>query len=1397
MKNRYTTKWLSPLKRGLLVAVCVLFTGTMAMAQLSGTYTIDSANTTSGTNFQSFTDFASAINTNGVKGAVTVNVVSGSGPYEQSVSFGAISGANSSNTITINGNGETIRNTASSYVIQMNGADYFTFNNLKVDAAGTGNNTRCFHFYNGADYNTVKNSELIISQYTGTSNSTSYIAFSGSTSGNSAGNHGSNNTFDNNKMWNGGSSTAGPYYGVSDYRSSSYYNTLGNNRYTNNEVRDVYYYFFYFYYCNGNKILKNKIHDNRSNASYCYTVYLYYCNTTSEQVQVNGNEFYNLKATNYVYAPYIYRTPGTSSLPVQMNNNKFHDNDANYMYGFRMYYYCDNSEVKFNEHYNNDASYYNYYGVQCYYSSNTLMEGNQVHNNTAGYYMYYGIYFYYCTNSKCINNAYYNNDASNGNLYCLYNGYCDNSIIAHNTWIVNDDVDHYNYIWYVYYYNTPNNLQIKNNIMSFKSKTGYGYQYPIYCYYNTDKIDWASNVIHDNSSGTKYYYGNSTNYSSFTNWLNNATNDNSSMAADPKFKDLSKGDITPTNPEISNIGVQGLATMDLNGNTRTACGPDPGALEFTVDHNASNFTFTGTDECGGYQEAITFDFQNGTSVSMSNVRVFYQINSEDPVVEEIATVGASAKVTYTFESIPEFHEPGVNTITVGLLCDDDTKNNTLTKTIKITPAPHSFEYSEGANFEGYYRLGASGGTMSNPDVIVPGKQAEYVVENPTAYSTSTYGTGWDLTPTLFTSGGVAVTSGYTYTAPSGSNKGMITFDPATSLVDSLVFVGLTASDYKTGCDSLFGRWVLVPQYPTVDWTSSKGCDGEVISFSNSSSMGHGLIEYTWDFDDPASGAENNTSTISDPVHLFSTYGTYDVTVTAWNYEYPKFTYTLTKQVDISPVPDVCFKVKNACEGENIEFLNCTTAPVAGSINYIWNFGDGTTPSTLKDPKHAYANAGGYQVTLTASLNGCATSLTKNANQFATPTADFTVDGLCNLEDVKFVNGTTIALGNSGFRWDFGDGSISNLANPTHAFADPGSHTVKLKAISEFGCEDEADVMFNLEESPKADFDFTDACNLKEIEFSRMGSLPSGNSIFQWDFDGEMTSTQENPKYLFNTVGVKKVSLMISSDNGCSDMISKEFVVKLQAQADFVATDVCEGDEVVFTNKSTVASGNLNYTWRFGDGNNSGLTSPRHGYELQTSGETESFQVTLVAIVPGGCSDSIAKTVTVNATSDPSFAFTTNGREVTFTPTTAEATNVYNWRFGDGGRSGDVSPTYEYVNIDEGTFNACLSIINNAGCESESCQDVTISLSGIEDITNTVFSVYPNPNNGQFNVQLSNPQDGAQITIMDAQGKIIRTLAANGTSSTYGVDMTDVAAGVYLVQVTNGSTVATERVTISK
>jgi parallel beta-helix repeat protein len=108
---------------------------------LSGIYTINSAQLTAGTNFQSFTDFGQVINNAGINGPVTVNVFPGI--YNDQLSLGSINGSSATNTITIDGSdasqvtlshNNSIRNST----ITLEGTAYTTIKNMTIETTGSG-----------------------------------------------------------------------------------------------------------------------------------------------------------------------------------------------------------------------------------------------------------------------------------------------------------------------------------------------------------------------------------------------------------------------------------------------------------------------------------------------------------------------------------------------------------------------------------------------------------------------------------------------------------------------------------------------------------------------------------------------------------------------------------------------------------------------------------------------------------------------------------------------------------------------------------------------------------------------------------------------------------------------------------------------------------------------------------------------------------------------------------------------------------------------------------------------------------------------------------------------------------------------------------------------------------
>jgi len=152
--------------------------------ELSGTYTINSAAPTDATNFNSFGDVVASLNCGGITGPVVLNVVAGSGPYNEQVVLGAIPGTSATNRITINGNGETLTYLAldanQRATLKLTGTKYVTIDNLTITSTGSASSQYGFgvQLLNDADYNIIKNSRININT-TSTSPNFTGIAIGG------------------------------------------------------------------------------------------------------------------------------------------------------------------------------------------------------------------------------------------------------------------------------------------------------------------------------------------------------------------------------------------------------------------------------------------------------------------------------------------------------------------------------------------------------------------------------------------------------------------------------------------------------------------------------------------------------------------------------------------------------------------------------------------------------------------------------------------------------------------------------------------------------------------------------------------------------------------------------------------------------------------------------------------------------------------------------------------------------------------------------------------------------------------------------------------------------------------------------------------------------------------
>ncbi|MDO7876848.1 right-handed parallel beta-helix repeat-containing protein [Hymenobacter sp. ASUV-10] len=402
------------LGRWLSLALLAL-SGPAAFAQLSGTYTINSALPTGGTNYASFGAAATALAT-GVSGPVTFNV--SGGPYTEQLALSAISGASATNRITFNGNGRTIRfgssTTGSRAVVALNGADYVTIDSLNIDATNGGTPGTYgwgVHLTGQADNNIVRRSTITTSTSATTTNYAGIVVSGSASTATTTGNNANNLLLERNTI-------IGGYYGVTLIGSSA--SRGAGNVLRNNIIRNFYYYGVYDSYQNGVLLSGNDLsRPNRGDAGTGYGLYVYY--NTGGRVENNRlHDFYTASPTSTLafYGVYLYYSDGTSGAPIEVVNNQIHhDKGAGVAYGLYNYY------SDFVNHYHNTVVFDNpaqatgnVRAAYIYNSNSVALRNNILYNtqpSSSGSFAYYN----YAT-------ATYTGQSSNYNdLYVAPGGY--------------------------------------------------------------------------------------------------------------------------------------------------------------------------------------------------------------------------------------------------------------------------------------------------------------------------------------------------------------------------------------------------------------------------------------------------------------------------------------------------------------------------------------------------------------------------------------------------------------------------------------------------------------------------------------------------------------------------------------------------------------------------------------------------------------------------------------------------------------------------------------------------------------------------------------------------------------------------------------------------------------
>ncbi len=473
-----------------------------------------------------------------------------------------------------------------------------------------------------------------------------------------------------------------------------------------------------------------------------------------------------------------------------------------------------------------------------------------------------------------------------------------------------------------------------------------------------------------------------------------------------------------------------------------------------------------------------------------------------------------------------------------------------------------------------------------------------------------------------------------------------------------------------GCvDSLSFTIDVLPN-PQADFIfQNNNCEGEIISFTNTSTINIGSINsYEWDFDD------QNQSGGLNPQHQYNTPGTYDIQLIVESDQACKD--SITQSVTIHPKPIANFLISGYCQADTIDFADQSMVSTGTVDTWQWNFGDGAS-SNVKDTSHFYSLSDSYLIQLVVETDqGCRDTLDSLYTVFPSPIPDFQFNDQCEDENIIIINNSTIASGTMSYSWTFQNSINSTLSNPpAFSYPDSGQYSALLELTSDQGCTSSQTKLITIHPLPIAYINENPITGCDPFEVKLTNFQDQNITSCVWDFGNGVTI--EGCGLIRSTFnkGSYDVKLTVYSSFDCESSISKNDFIKVVetpvAAFNYSPNVISVKNNIIYFNNESI--GASDFIWDFGSDLG---TSNEENPELILPKIATGYTINLTAISADGlCEDVTNRVIKVFDELifyvPNSFTPDNNGFNETFTPVMTSGFDIYSYQLTVFNRWGEI------------------------------------------------------------------------------------------------------------------------------
>ncbi|MEM0998634.1 MAG: T9SS type A sorting domain-containing protein [Bacteroidota bacterium] len=458
-------------------------------------------------------------------------------------------------------------------------------------------------------------------------------------------------------------------------------------------------------------------------------------------------------------------------------------------------------------------------------------------------------------------------------------------------------------------------------------------------------------------------------------------------------------------------------------------------------------------------------------------------------------------------------------------------------------------------------------------------------------------------------------------------------------------------------------------------------------------------------------------------------------------------------------------------------------PAGGTPGYSYNWSNGQNSQDING-----LVAGTYFVTITDQNQCTQLDTAVVAEPPALVLALDSTDILCNGQSDGAIDLTVNGgIGPYGYAWSNGATSedLVNLA--------PGSYTVTVTDAN--GCAGNASTFISEPTLLQLNLSSTDVHCGGNATGSATASVVGGTPAYSYTWN--TTATDSSLTDL--TAGNYQVT--VTDANGCTVSGQVEVIEPPTLSLSGTVTDVsCEGQADGFVLTSPFGgSAPYSYAWSNGDTTPDLIGVVSGSYTVTITDQPGcTFEATFDVEEGDSALDARFLAATVVNSLDTVYFLEFSIPE----PTTTT------WDFGDGSTSNERYPAHAYAddpNVDTSYYEVKF-IAANAWCTDSVLKTITVVNSsgkqgagpgGASGSDILGVRVYPNPNQGQFDVRINLSRDmGTRVTIYDLQGRLIdKRLLSGARIHNLAYSMDNLVQGIYLLKVSTATSSQVVRVVI--